>query len=178
MPNPGDVLDLSPIGALFHVRKTGRETDGQSLEMEWVLAPHSAGTPIHIHPSATESYEVLEGKLDVYIDGTWTTLSSGQSASVNPGVPHTFRNAADTPTRVYNTHSPAMQFEEYFGSIDRVVRGGVVPSDRMTLKTILYLSLLMTSYEAEIRSVRPPQAVMKGLAAFARVLGLRVPRAA
>lgn len=176
MLQAGDVLDLGPIGAIFHIRKTARETQGRSLEMEWELAPHSSGTPVHIHPGATESYEVLEGELDLYVNGSWTTLSPGAKASVPPGVPHTFRNAGNSSTRVYNTHSPAMQFGEYFGSIDRVVRSGAVPRDRMTTKAILYLSLLMATYEAEIRSVRPPQTVVRMIARVARLLRLTIPR--
>ena len=45
----------------------------------------------------------------------------------------------------------------------------------MTLKAILYLSVLMTSYEEEIRSVKPPHALMRILALVATSLGYRVP---
>lgn len=177
MPKAGDVLDLSPIGAVFHVTKTAEDTGGGAFEMEWVLTPRSSGTPVHIHPDATESYEVLEGKLDLYVDGEWRTLSAGEKASVAPGVPHTFRNPADSPSRVYNTHAPAMRFGEYFESLHRVVRSGAVRADRMTPRAILYLAMLMTSFDAEIRSVRPPHAVMKTLAGIGRLLGYQVPPA-
>jgi quercetin dioxygenase-like cupin family protein len=175
MVKAGDVLDLGPIGATFHVRRTSADTDGRLLAMEWVLLPRSSGTPIHVHPSAVESYEVLEGELDLYVNGGWTKLAVGEEASVNPGVPHTFRNSSDSQTRVYNVHAPAMRFGEYFGGIDRVVRSGKVPHNRMSLKTVLYLSLLMTSFADEIASVRPPQSLMKGLATLARLLGYRLP---
>ena len=64
MLHAGDVLDLSPIGAIFQVRKTSQQTQGRSFEMEWKLSPNTGGTPVHIHPHATESYEVLAGELD------------------------------------------------------------------------------------------------------------------
>ena len=171
MLRAGDVLDLSPIGAIFHVKKTSRETQGRSLEMEWELLPHTGGTPVHIHPHATESYEVIAGALDLYVDGSWTRVSAGEKASVRPGIPHTFRNSSDAPARVYNIHAPAMKYDEYFEGIHRVVRSGAVPTGRMTLKAILYLSVLMTTYEDEIRSVKPPHALMKILAFVARSLG-------
>lgn len=41
MPQAGDVLDLSPIGAIFYVKKSAAETQGRSFEMEWELAPAS-----------------------------------------------------------------------------------------------------------------------------------------
>jgi len=175
MPQRGDILDLGPIGAVFHVRNSAEDTEGRALEMEWVLAPRSSGTPVHIHPTASESYEVLEGTLDLYVNGKWSTLSVGDKASVSPGIPHTFRNTADSSTRVYNTHSPAMRFGEYFGTIDRVVRSGVVPANRMTFKTMLYLSLIMTAFENEIISVKPPETALRLLAAVARSFGLRLP---
>lgn len=174
MPRAGDVLDLTPIGAIFHVKKTEGETQGGSFEMEWELAPRTGGTPVHIHPHATESYEVLEGKLDLYVDGAWKTVSAGEKVSVDPGVAHTFRNASDSPARVYNVHAPAMRFGEYFEALHRVVNSGVVRGGRMTPKAILYLSVLMTSFKDEIRSVSPPHAVMRGFALVGRLLGYRV----
>src|SRR3954452_875960 len=59
--NTGDTLDLSRIGMVFRVMKTGAETAGRSFEMEMDLLPRSGGTPLHLNPSAMESYEVLHG---------------------------------------------------------------------------------------------------------------------
>ncbi len=175
MPEPGDTLNLSPIGATFLVVKTARETNGKSLEMEWRLEPMSKGTPVHDHPAATESYEVLEGALDLYVSGEWRVLGAGQKASVAPGVAHTFRNSTNTTTRVYNTHAPAMRFGEYFETIHRIVDSGVVEQNRMTPKAMLYLSMVMVRFEREIRSVTPPQVVVKLAALIARSLGYRIP---
>jgi quercetin dioxygenase-like cupin family protein len=174
MPQAGDVLDLTPLGARFHIKKTAAETQGGSFEMEWELAPHTGGTPVHIHPHATESYEVLEGELDLYVDGTWRTLSAGERASVDPGVAHTFRNASDSPARVYNTHAPAMRFGEYFETLHRVVHRAKIRDGKVTPKAILYLSILMTSFKDEIRSVNPPHALMRVFALLGRLLGYQV----
>ena len=175
MLQTGDVLDLSPIGAVFHITKTAHETQGRSFEMEWQLAPHTGGTPIHIHPHAAESYEVLEGELDLYVDGTWRRIAPGEKVSVDAGTPHTFRNSTSAPARVYNTHAPAMRFDEYFEGLHGVISSGAVSGGRITPKAILYLALLMTSYEHEIRSVRPPHAAMRFFALVARLLRYRLP---
>jgi quercetin dioxygenase-like cupin family protein len=175
MPHTGDVLDLSPIGAVFHVKRTSEDTEGRSFDMVWELFPNSGGTPVHIHPHATESYEVLAGHLDLYVNGAWRRLGAGESASVAPGVAHTFRNATDESVRVYNTHAPAMKYGDYFDGLHRVVSSGAVPPGRMTLRAILYLSMLMTGFEEEIRSVKPPHVVMRVLALVARSMGYRVP---
>ena len=167
----GDQLDLSPIGATFRVLRTGDDTNGEALEMEWKLAPHASGTPVHTHPHATESYEIVEGRLDVFIDGAWRTLSPGESASVPPGIPHTFRNPGDSFTIVRNTHAPAMRFAEYFGTIDRIVASGDVAHDRMTPKAMLYLAVVMLRFKREIVSVSPPHFVIEASARVAKLLG-------
>jgi mannose-6-phosphate isomerase-like protein (cupin superfamily) len=167
----GDRLDLSPIGAIFQVLRTAEDTNGESLEMEWELAPHASGTPVHIHPTATESYEVIEGKLETLVDGKWRTLSAGESASVPPGVPHTFRNPIAAVSRVRNVHAPAMRFGEYFGTIHHIVKSGSVAHDRMTPKAMLYLSVVMLRFKPEIISVRPPHFVVALSARLARLLG-------
>ena len=171
MIQPGDVLDLRPLDTKFHIKRTAAETGGSSLEMEWELGPKTGGTPVHIHPHATESYEVIEGRLEVYVAGEWRMLKPGDRVTVEPGVPHTFRNASTEVARVYNVHQPAMRFGEYFYRLNKLVNSGVVSSARMSLKAILHLSILMTSYPSEIRSVRPPAALMRVLAMVGRILG-------
>lgn len=171
MLQPGDVLDLRPLDTKFHIRRTGTETNGEALEMEWELGPKTGGTPVHVHPHASESYDVIEGRLDVYVDDEWTTLHAGERVTVEPGAPHTFRNSSSEVTRVYNVHRPAMRYAEYFYRLDSVVNSGVVSSSRMTVKAILHLAILMTSYPAEIRSVRPPSAIMRIFATIGRMLG-------
>ena len=174
MLRAGDVLDLTPIGAVFRIKQTAAETHGRSFEMEWELAPETGGTPVHIHPHALESYEVLQGELDVFIGGTWRTLTVGEKVVVDPGVPHTFRNAGQAAARVYNIHEPAMRFDEYFERLQRIVNSGAISEGKVTPKAILYLSVLMASFKDEIRSVRPPYAVTRIFALFGRLLGYRV----
>jgi mannose-6-phosphate isomerase-like protein (cupin superfamily) len=171
MLQPGDVLDLTPVGGRFIIRKTSQETDGKSFEMEWMLTPHAGGTPVHTHPNATETYEVLEGELDVYIAGVWKTLKAGDKAAAEPGVPHTFRNPTGEKARIYNTHQPALGYAGYFEKMAELVSLGIVDSDKISFKALLHLSILITSYPNEIHPIKPPAAVMRLLAAIGRMLG-------
>jgi mannose-6-phosphate isomerase-like protein (cupin superfamily) len=173
----GDVLDLGPLGLKFSIKKTAAETNGQSFEMDMELDPQRDAGIIHIHPHAIESYEVLQGKFDVYINGNWKTLSVGEKAVVEKGVPHTFRNASNETTRVYNTHQPAMQFDQFFEALYKLANSGVSKSTQRrqrTFKDILYVSVVYTSYPDEIQSVRPPYAIMQVLGFVGRLLGYKV----
>jgi len=172
--NGGGTLDLSSIGMIFRIRKTAADSAGESFEMEMDLLPGSGGTPLHIHPSAEESYEVLQGTFDVNVGGTWKTAARGDRIVVPPGTPHTFRNSSAETVSLYNAHRPAMKFEEYFTRLHRLANSKAIRSQRMTLTAIIHLSMLMSMYPEEIQSVNPPGIVVRTLAALGRVLGYRV----
>jgi hypothetical protein len=68
-----------------------------------------------------------------------------------------------------------MRFGEYFEGIHQIVSSGAVRPGRMTIKAALYLAMLMTKFEAEIKSVRPPQSMMRFLSRVAHAFGYRLP---
>lgn len=177
MLTPNQTLDMTPIGGVFHVVKTPQQTNGQSLEMEWELLPASGGTPVHIHPSAKETYKVIEGQLEVNIDGKWKILLRGEELTVLEGIPHTFRNPTNSLTRVFNIHSPAMRFDEYFEGLNNIVaklsQGGNKKL-KMNLTTATHLSMLMKKYRAEIVSVNPPDFIVSLLNIVGKIRGIKV----
>lgn len=168
---------MTPIGMVFRVVKTPADTAGKSLEMEWELLPGSDGTPVHIHPGARESYTVIEGQLEVNINGKWRLLQAGESATVEKGAPHTFRNLSGGITRVYNTHSPALRFDEYFEglhhTVDKLSGGGKGPL-KMNLNVATHLCMLMKKYGAEIVSVSPPRIIVSLLNVLGKMRGIKV----
>ena len=46
MLSANHILDMTPIGMVFQIVKTSKETNGQSLEMEWELQPKIHGIPL------------------------------------------------------------------------------------------------------------------------------------
>ena len=69
-----------------------------------VLNPQPGGPPVHNHPNATETYEVLEGELDINVAGSWTTLKAGDIAAAKPGVSHTYRSVTDIQHPQWHLH--------------------------------------------------------------------------
>ena len=134
-------LDCSEIGMVMTIVKTGTDTQGQSLEMEWTLSPNSAGPPVHIHPSAER------------------------------GEPHTFKNTTNKYVRLYNTHQPAMHFEDFFKGLHKFAKSGLVRNGKMSFRSVVGISTLWTNYPDEIISVQPPSFVMKALGALGRMTG-------
>lgn len=83
-----------------------------------ILTPaHTEGPPPHYHDAAAEVLHVIDGRLDVMVDGRWQVLTSGQSVVAPVGAVHTFRNPTERDTRWVTSFGPAgfQEFFEHFG---------------------------------------------------------------
>jgi len=147
-------------------------SDGKSFDMEWEVFPGADGPPIHIHPHAIETYEILEGEMEFYLDGQWIKAIKGDRLKAEIGQPHTFRNKSDAIARVYNTHQPAMDFKGFFTGLHDFSQSGLVKEGKMTFKGMLGISTLFTNYPKEIVSVNPPAFIMKVLGTLGRAIGI------
>src|SRR3954471_1152510 len=87
------ILDFAPIGMWWEVTRSTADTGGESFEAINVLAPGFGGPPLHLHPAAEESYEVVSGKLDARVGTVWQRLGPAVSVVVPAGTLHTLRNA-------------------------------------------------------------------------------------
>jgi len=168
---------MAPIGMVCTVVKTAAQTNGQSLEMEWRLQPNTGGTPVHIHPTAKETYKVLQGQLEVSVNCKWQMLNTGDELTILQGTPHTFRNPSNHITRVYNTHTPALHFGEYFTGLRNIVQklsGGGTKKLHMNFNTATHLCMLMKKHKQELVSVSPPRFIVTILNSIGKIRGLKV----
>jgi mannose-6-phosphate isomerase-like protein (cupin superfamily) len=97
----------------YLVVRSNEETGGEFVEMEWTLPPGAFAPPVHRHPIQVEEYEVLEGSFEVMVDGTWSTLGTGEAVSVPVNTDHTFRTLPGQTVRVHNFHRPGGRFDEF-----------------------------------------------------------------
>lgn len=171
MANSGDRFPL-PDGSTYIVNRASSESDGESVEMEFVLPADCLPPPLHVHPHQVESYTVLEGTLDVVVEGTWVSLKPGDSASVPVGVEHTFRNSSGGLIRVRNWHEPAMQFEDFIQQMsERMIRAGI--KSKRDPRALIYMSMAMTEFSETLRPARKRERIpMAVLARLGRLLRL------
>ena len=171
MAHSGDRFEL-PDGSVYEVTAATADSSGEFVGMTFTLPPGSVAPPPHVHPTLTEEYELIEGKLDLMIDGEWQTLNAGESAVVPPGMLHTFKNRSGAVVRVGNIHRPAARFEDYIEHISklmtaRAIKGGKDP------RIPLYLSMLMLEYPETLRPGRARERIGIGaLAGLARLFRL------
>jgi quercetin dioxygenase-like cupin family protein len=159
-----------PDGSVYIVRRPAAETDGESVEMEFVLPSGCVPPPPHVHPRQVEEYEVIEGRFDVVLDGEWRTLAPGESATMPIGALHTFRNRSGSVVRVRNWHRPAMRFEDYIERTCRTLQAAGVKRKRDP-RAYLYLSRVMLEFDDTLVPGRRRERVaMEALAFVARLL--------
>jgi quercetin dioxygenase-like cupin family protein len=80
---------------------------------EFDAAPGYTGPSPHVHRRHVDGFFVLEGKLELELDGETTVAEAGTFVAATPGVVHTFRNGSGERARWLNLHAPGMRFDEY-----------------------------------------------------------------
>lgn len=76
--------------------------------------------PVHVHPTQDEFILVLEGTLDLKLDGRWTQARAGDLVRMPRGVPHGYFNKSDKPARALFWVSPARRLEALFRELDNL----------------------------------------------------------
>ena len=173
---PGARADWGPgVGMRWETPRSGADTGGELLEGTMWFAGHMAGPPVHVHPHASESFRVLEGQIEVFMDGRWAPAVAGETVTVPAGVPHSVRNRAAGPAKLVNAHWPAQQMEGFFLDGGRLASEGKIkalpPKDP---RTAIHAAMLFQKYPDDIRATGPQGPLFRVLAAVGRLCGFRV----
>jgi mannose-6-phosphate isomerase-like protein (cupin superfamily) len=75
------------------------------------------GPDVHRHDHGVDSFYVLEGELDMTVDGSVHTAGPDTLASVPRGVRHTFAHTRPGKVRFLNIHSPDGGFAEFLRGV-------------------------------------------------------------
>ncbi len=161
-------LDFEGFPGNWEIRKTTEETNGARFET-YIRIKEPGELPIHKHPNAEESYEVLSGKIEVYQNGKWEQLNAGEQHTVPTGKPHAFRT--NGPVEMINVHKPALRYEEYFRRFHKLKKEAGVRMPPKSFGGIIRLGMLQNDYEREFIGVNPPQWFYKLMSGLGRLLG-------
>lgn len=162
------VLDLrSVFGVTARITTPAAATDGAYVEMDCTVEPGSA-TIIHYHPEQAETYEIVDGVLEVFRDGAWRPLQVGDTLLVPPGAAHGFRNTSLTPTRFLNRHAPAHGFQAHLETLDRLIQAGKIRGTKDP-RSLIYMSMSAVEHRPDV-AVKPPQWLVNLLAFVGRRL--------
>lgn len=173
------IIDINPMGPVMKVIKTAADTNGASLDMEWEVPPRlnmDSEPFFHTHPNAIETYDILEGEMEFFVNDKWFTAKKGNKLSVPKGVTHMFRNQTDQVVKVYNTHQPALKMQEFFEDGEKFLirmTNNRTREFKLDLKAKLHMSVVMNKYRNEIIGVKPPDIALRILGAIGKLMGIK-----
>ena len=90
-------------------------TGGAYCAFEVVTLP-GQGVPPHVHSREDELYYILEGQLEIQCGQRRFQVEAGAMAVLPRGIPHAFRNTADTLSRALTVFIPG-GFDEFVAEL-------------------------------------------------------------
>jgi quercetin dioxygenase-like cupin family protein len=167
----GDRYEL-PDDSVYTLLRPAAESGGELVEWQFELAPGAVAPPPHRHQGQVEEYEVVEGELEVMLDGNWIRVGAGETIAVPIGSAHTFRAPGPGRVKALNRHRPALGFEEYLERLLKVVVDGGFSGPRSP-KLLICLSLLWRQYPETLEATRAPERIgIVAMAGIGRLLGM------
>src|SRR5665647_2279431 len=157
MANQGDKIINARTGQKMIFLQTGKETNGQLLEIESFNPKSDMREPIHVHPKQETSAKVISGNLHFLVNGKEQIIGPGEKITIPAGVPHCFWNEDDIEAHSIQQCSPALHIDEFFESFFALA-GDNKLSDK-GMPPFLQLPLMGLKHKDEIRMVSPPWAV-------------------
>ena len=129
-PDDPELVHLAVVGDTYTVLFSGEETAGRFAMLD-MLIPPGAGPPPHRH-DFEECFRVIEGSVELRIrDLPPVTLEVGDSANIPANAAHSFRNAAELPTRLLCTVVPS-GLEKFFAEFGDRVQSRTSPPPQLS----------------------------------------------
>jgi quercetin dioxygenase-like cupin family protein len=170
MARTGDRFEM-PDGSVYEVTRAAADDGGRSVAMNFIQPPGAVPPPPHVHPTQTESFEVVEGPFELMVDGSWRTLETGEKTSVPPGVLHTFRNKSGSTKVLHSVHTPPGRFEDFIEQMCRLMAAREIRSGRDPRVPIL-ISMVWLEYGDTLRTGRDRERfAINAAARLGRLLG-------
>ncbi len=139
--------------------QTGKDTNGQLLEMEATFNEHSKEPAAHYHPYQVEDFTVLSGELTVRIDGQLKVLKKGDTLHIPKNKVHSMWNNTNDKTIVNWKVQPAMNTDHLLETATGLANDGKTNEDGMP--NILQVALMANKYADVFRLAKPPFAIQK-----------------
>jgi mannose-6-phosphate isomerase-like protein (cupin superfamily) len=104
---------ISAAGATMTFKLRSEATAGRYSLTEYLLPPQFAGPPPHVHHVFEHTFYVVEGYIQVQLDGEVIEAAVGTSVFIPAGVAHTFANPHPQPSRILAIDTPG-GLERYY----------------------------------------------------------------
>jgi mannose-6-phosphate isomerase-like protein (cupin superfamily) len=164
----GETLQLTPGEAVTIVSSTP-----DALTVEATYEQSNRPPPRHSHPGQDESFEVLEGSIQVRYGGEKAELTAGEKLEIPAGMSHQMWNPSEAPARVRWTTTPRARTEDWFRAIDALVAESA-PADPSALGFAVLLSEFGDTFRLSVAPYLLTLPFIKVLGGVGRLTGHRV----
>jgi quercetin dioxygenase-like cupin family protein len=170
----GNLLINSITGDSYEFIETAKETNGENVSILSTLKSKGQIVPNHFHVLQDESFEIISGKLTIWLDGKLSTLSEGENILLPKNKPHNHFNNDDNPVKYIHKVTPALDFEYLIENLVGLASDGKSKNGKyglvQELVTLKYLD--SKAYLADI-PLAIQKVLMEILAPLGRLLGYR-----
>src|SRR3954451_5996351 len=124
MITPGQTLENPVTGERFTFHETAATTAGELLSFDLALRPGGAVPIPHVHPTQTERFAVVAGRMRFRLGLRTVTAEAGDGVEVAPGVIHAFANAGAGEACVRVDVRPALEMDAMLAEVVAMARAG------------------------------------------------------
>jgi mannose-6-phosphate isomerase-like protein (cupin superfamily) len=154
MIRSGDTIHNPVTGESITFHQTSAETNGEAVVIETTVQPDGAVCASHVHPSQTERFSVISGRLGMKVGRKKLLLERGDVAVVEPGTPHKFWNMGDEEVRFVCEVRPALQFESLLETMFALAEDG--KTNKKGMPNPLRLAVIARAHFDTVRLPQPP----------------------
>jgi mannose-6-phosphate isomerase-like protein (cupin superfamily) len=169
MIRSGDTIHNPVTGERITFHQTSADTNGEAVVIECTVQPDGFVAAAHLHPSQTERFNVIDGRLGMKVGRKKLLLERGDVAEVEPGTPHKFWNMGEDEVRFVCEVRPALQFESLLETMFALAEDG--KTNKKGMPNPLRLAVIARAHFDTVRLPQPPAWLQRASLALGAPMG-------
>jgi quercetin dioxygenase-like cupin family protein len=169
MIKAGDTLMNPVTKERMTFLKTAAETNGDYVLIELRAAPGGVVAAAHVHPSQTETFEVLRGTLGAKIGRKTVEARAEDVLVVEPRVAHKWWNAGEDELVFRCEVRPALQFEQLIETMFSLAADG--KTNKKGMPNPMRLAVIANHHFEDVQLPVVPRWMQKAALALGAPLG-------
>ena len=154
MIRSGDTIHNPITGESITFHQTSADTKGEAVVIECTVKPDGFVAAAHVHPSQTERFSVIAGRLGMKVGRKKLLLERGDVAVVEQGTAHKFWNMGNEEVRFVCEVRPALQFESLLETMFALAADG--KTNRKGMPNPFRLAVIARAHFDTVRLPQPP----------------------
>ena len=169
MIKAGDTLVNPVTKERMTFLKTAAETNGDYVLIELRAEPEAVVAAAHVHPSQTETFEVLSGKLGAKVGRRKVEAGPGEVMVIEPGQAHKWWNAGDGELVFRAEVRPALQFEQLIETMFSLAADG--KTNKKGMPNPIRLAVIANHHFGDVQLPLVPRWMQKAALAMGAPVG-------